>query len=89
MLEGIYQFLDNLFGSHIAQHPLLAITIAGFVIGGSYNLLYYFFTDIEKTRKLQKMAQELQMEMKEAQKSGDEKKLRKIQQKQMNLMKMH
>jgi len=88
MLEGIYQFLDNLFGSHIAQHPLLAITIAGFVIGGSYNLLYYFFTDIEKTRKLQKMAQELQMEMKEAQKSGDEKKLRKIQQKQMNLMKM-
>ncbi len=88
MIEGIYQFLDDLFGGYIVQHPLLAITIAGFVIGGSYTLIYYFFTDIEKTRKIQKMAKELQMEMKEAQKSGDEKKLRKVQQKQMELMKM-
>jgi len=88
MIEGIYQFLDNIFGGYIVQHPLLAITVAGFVIGGSYTLIYYFFTDIEKTRKIQKMAKEIQEEMKEAQKSGDEKKLRKVQQKQMELMKI-
>jgi len=88
MIEGIYSFLDSVFGAHIAQHPLLAITIAGFVIGGSYTLLYYFMTDVEKTRKVQKMAKELQMELKEAQEKGDEKKLRKVQQKQMELMKM-
>ncbi|NJF25330.1 EMC3/TMCO1 family protein [Thermococcus sp. Bubb.Bath] len=88
MIEEIYTFLDNIFGGYIAQHPLLAITIAGFLIGGSYTLIYYFFTDIEKTRKVQKMAKEIQKEMREAQKSGDEKKLKKVQQKQMELMKM-
>lgn len=88
MIEGIYQFLDNLFGGYIVQHPLFAITLAGFLIGGSYTLIYYFFTDIEKMRKFQEMAKQIQKEMKEAQQSGDEKKIRKVQQKQMELMKM-
>jgi uncharacterized membrane protein (DUF106 family) len=88
MIEGIYQFLDDLFGGYIVQHPLLAITFAGFVIGASYTLIYYFFTDIEKMRKVQEMAKQLQKEMREAQKSGDEKKMKKVQQKQMELMKM-
>ncbi|MDI3474861.1 MAG: hypothetical protein PWQ79_1678 [Thermococcaceae archaeon] len=89
MIEGIYQFLDNLFGPFITgYHPLWVITVAGVIIGGTYTLIYYFFTDIEKQRHMQKLARELQKEMREAQKSGDEKKLKKVQQKQMELMKM-
>ena len=89
MIEEIYQFLDSVFGSFMVNyHPLWVITFMGFIIGGFYTLLYYFFTDIEKQKKLQKLAKEVQKEMREAQKSGDEKKLRKAQQKQFELMKM-
>ncbi|WP_456366392.1 EMC3/TMCO1 family protein [Thermococcus sp.] len=88
MIEGVYKFLDGLFGGYIVQHPLFAITLAGFIIGGSYTLLYYFMTDIEKTKKIQKLAKEVQKELREAQKSGDEKRIKKAQQKQMQLMKM-
>ncbi len=89
MLEGIYAFLDNLFGPFITgYHPMWVITVAGAIIGGTYTLIYYFFTDIEKQRHMQKLAKELQKEMREAQKSGDEKKLKKVQKKQMELMKM-
>ncbi|MDV3103076.1 EMC3/TMCO1 family protein [Thermococcus waiotapuensis] len=88
MIEGIYEFLDDLFGGYIVQHPLLAITFAGFVIGGLYTLIYYFFMDVEKMRKIQELSKQLQKEMMEAQKSGDEKKLKKVQQKQLELMRM-
>lgn len=89
MLEGIYAFLDNLFGPFITgYHPMWVITVAGAIIGGTYTLIYYFFTDVEKQRHMQKLAKELQKEMREAQKSGDEKKLKKVQKKQMELMKM-
>jgi uncharacterized membrane protein (DUF106 family) len=88
MIEGIYKFLDDLLGGYIVQHPLFAITLAGLLIGGSYTIIYYFFTDIEKMRKFQEMAKQIQKEMREAQQSGDEKKLKKVQQKQMELMKM-
>ncbi|MEO2151295.1 MAG: EMC3/TMCO1 family protein [Thermococcus sp.] len=89
MIEGIYRALDSVFGPFILNyHPIWVITVAGAIIGGFYTLIYYFFTDIEKQKKLQKLAKEVQKEMREAQKSGDEKKLRKAQQKQMELMKM-
>ncbi|WP_297515907.1 EMC3/TMCO1 family protein [Thermococcus sp.] len=89
MIDAIYEFLDKIFGPFILNyHPIWVITVAGAIIGGFYNLIYYFFTDIEKQKKLQKLAKEVQKEMMEAQKSGDEKKLRKAQQKQMELMKM-
>ncbi len=89
MIEGIYRALDNVFGPFILNyHPIWVITVAGAIIGGFYTLIYYFFTDIEKQKRLQKLAKEVQKEVTEAQKSGDEKKLRKAQQKQMELMKM-
>jgi len=89
MIEGIYQFLDNVFGPFMKNyHPLWVITFMGFIIGGFYTLIYYFFTDVEKQKKLQKLAKEVQKEMREAQKSGDEKRLRKAQQKQLELMRM-
>ncbi|WP_456368930.1 DUF2208 family protein [Thermococcus sp.] len=89
MLEGIYKFLDNVFGPFImAYHPMWTITVAGAIIGATYTLIYYFFTDVEKQRHMQKLAKELQKEMREAQKSGDEKKIKKVQQKQRELMKM-
>ncbi|WP_297509453.1 DUF106 domain-containing protein [Thermococcus sp.] len=89
MSEAIYHFLDVLFGPFIMKyHPIWVITVAGAIIGGFYTLIYYFFTDVEKQKKIQKLSKELQKEMREAQKSGDEKKLRKVQQKQMELMKM-
>ncbi|WP_457742433.1 EMC3/TMCO1 family protein [Thermococcus sp.] len=89
MIEGVYQFLDRIFGPFILNHsPLWVITIAGVIIGGFYTLLYYFFTDIEKQKKLQKLGKELQKELREAQKSGDEKKMKKLQQKQLELMRM-
>ena len=89
MIDAIYGFLDKVFGPFILNyHPVWVIAVAGAIIGGFYTLIYYFFTDIEKQKKLQKLAKEVQREITEAQKSGDEKKLRKAQQKQMELMKM-
>ncbi len=89
MIDAIYEFLDKVFGPFILNyHPVWVIAVAGTIIGGFYNLIYYFFTDIEKQKRLQKLAKEVQKEVTEAQKSGDEKKLRKAQQKQMELMKM-
>jgi len=94
MLEGVYSFLDKLFGGYIAQHPLLSITVAGLVVGAFFTLMYYFVTDVEKMKQLQKLSKELQGEMREvqkelreaqmelakAEKSGDKERIKKAQQ---------
>ncbi|NPA47596.1 MAG: DUF106 domain-containing protein [Thermococci archaeon] len=94
MLEGVYSFLDKLFGGYIVQHPLLSITVAGLVVGAFFTLMYYFVMDIEKMKQLQKLSKELQTEMRtiqkelreaqmeltRAEKSGDKENLKKAQQ---------
>jgi len=89
MIEGIYQFLNNLFGPIMLNvHPLWVITFMGFLIGGLYTVIYYLLTDVEQMKRIQRLSKEVQKEMREARESGDEKKLRRAQRKQMELMKM-
>ncbi len=94
MLEGVYSFLDRLFGGYIVQHPLVSITVAGLAVGAFFTLMYYFVTDVEKMKQIQKMSKEFQAEMKEIQRelreaqrelrkaedSGDKEKIKKAQQ---------
>jgi uncharacterized membrane protein (DUF106 family) len=89
MIEGIYSFLDTLFGPLIgAYHPLVVVTIAGAIIGAFFTLLNYILVDQEKVKLLQKKSKEFQKKYLEAQMAKDEKKLRKLQQEQMELMKL-
>jgi len=89
MFEGIYSFLDGIFGPLIqAYSPIVVITIAGIILGALFTLLNYFFVDQEKAKLLQKKSKEFQKKYREAQKAKDEKKLKKLQQEQMELMKL-
>lgn len=89
MLEGIYEFLDKVFGPMILNyHPLWVVTVSGIILGAFFTLLNYVLVDQEKMKKLQKMSREFQKEYKAAQAAKDEKKMRKLQQKQMELLKL-
>ncbi|ASJ06581.1 DUF106 domain-containing protein [Thermococcus pacificus] len=89
MIEGIYSFLDSVFGPLIqAYHPIVVVTIAGAILGVFFTLMNYFLVDQEKTKLLQKKSKEFQKKYREAQASKDEKKLRKLQQEQMELMRL-
>ncbi len=89
MIEGIYNFLDGIFGPLIqAYSPVVVITIAGVILGAFFTLLNYFLVDQEKAKLLQKKSKEFQKKYREAQKAKDEKKLKKLQQEQMELMKL-
>ncbi|AEH23872.1 EMC3/TMCO1 family protein [Pyrococcus yayanosii] len=89
MLEGIYAALDELFGPLVMNtHPMLVVTVAGIILGAFFVLLNYFLVDQEKVKRLQKMSMEFQKEFREAREKGDEKKLRKLQQKQLELIKL-
>jgi len=89
MLEPIYAVLDKVFGPLVVStHPLWVVTISGIILGSFFTLVNYFLVDQEKMKRLQKLSQEFQKEWNEAQKAGDEKKLRKLQQKQMELLRL-
>jgi|GEM_PF-5413530 len=89
MLEGIYLALDKMFGPMLRNtHPMWVVTVSGVILGAFFVLLNYFLVDQEKMKRLQKMAKELQEEFKKARESGDEKKLRKLQQKQLELLRL-
>lgn len=89
MLEPVYAVLDKVFGPLlVSTHPMWVVTISGIMLGAFFTLVNYFLVDQEKMRRLQKLSKEFQKEWKEAQKAGDEKKLRKLQQKQMELFKL-
>ena len=89
MIEGIYDFLDGIFGPLIQSYsPVVVITIAGIILGAFFTLLNYFLVDQEKTKLLQKKSKEFQKKYREAQKAKDEKKLKKLQQEQMEIMKL-
>ncbi len=89
MIEGIYAFLDNLFGPLIrAYHPIWVVTISGIILGALFTLINYILVDQEKVKMLQKKSKEFQKKYKEAQAAKDEKKLKKLQQEQMELMKL-
>ena len=86
MIEGIYTFLDNLFGPMIqAYHPIVVVTVAGIMLGGLFTLLNYILVDQEKVKRLQKKSKEFQKKYKEAQAAKDEKKLKKLQQSRWSL----
>ncbi|NJE05962.1 DUF106 domain-containing protein [Thermococcus sp. M36] len=89
MIEGIYSFLDSIFGPLIqAYHPIWVVTISGMILGGLFTLLNYILVDQEKVKMLQKKSKEFQKKYKEAQAAKDEKKLKKLQQEQIELMKL-
>ncbi|WP_297465315.1 DUF106 domain-containing protein [Thermococcus sp.] len=89
MIDGIYAFLDDLFGPLIvAYHPIVVVTISGAILGAFFTILNYVLVDQEKVKRLQKKSREFQKKYKEAQASKDEKKLKKLQQEQMELMKL-
>jgi len=89
MIEGIYSFLDGIFGPLIQSYsPVVVITIAGIILGAFFTLLNYFLVDQEKTKLLQRKSKEFQRKYREAQKAKDEKQLKKLQQEQMELMKL-
>ena len=89
MIEGIYAFLDSIFGPMIqAYHPIWVVTVSGIILGSFFTLLNYILVDQEKIKRLQKKSKEFQKKYKEAQAAKDEKKLRKLQQEQMELMKL-
>ncbi|AEC51273.1 hypothetical protein PNA2_0356 [Pyrococcus sp. NA2] len=89
MLEEIYVALDEIFGPLLENtHPMWVVTVAGIILGAFFVFLNYIFVDQEKMKRLQKMAKELQEEFKKAREKGDEKKLRKLQQKQLELLRL-
>ncbi|NJE61660.1 EMC3/TMCO1 family protein [Thermococcus sp. 21S7] len=89
MIEGIYAFLDGLFGPMIqAHHPIWVVTVSGVILGAFFTLVNYFMVDQEKVKRLQRKSKEFQRKYKEAQAAKDEKKLKKLQQEQMELMKL-
>jgi len=89
MIEGIYSFLDNIFGPMIqSYHPILVVTVAGAILGVFFTLVNYVLVDQEKVKRLQKKSKEFQKKYREAQAAKDEKKLKKLQQEQMELMRL-
>lgn len=89
MLEVIYEAMDAAFGGIVLSlSPLWVATIFGVIMGVFYTLVNRHFIDQEKMKKLQQMSKELQAEFKEAQEKGDEKKIRKLQQKQLELLRL-
>ncbi|WP_297069600.1 DUF106 domain-containing protein [Thermococcus sp.] len=89
MLEGVYIFLDKVFGPMILHYqPVWVVTVAGAILGAFFTLLNYLLVDQNKVKMLQKKSKEFQKKYREAQKAKDEKKLRKMQQEQMELMKL-
>ncbi|NJE84963.1 DUF106 domain-containing protein [Thermococcus sp. CX2] len=89
MIEGIYSFLDSLFGPLITSYqPIWVVTVSGIILGALFTIINYVLVDQEKVKLLQKKSKEFQKKYKEAQASKDEKKLRKLQQEQIELMRL-
>ena len=92
MVDVIFEVLNDIFGWLITidphpQNPILTVLVVAFIVSLITTIANKFLVDQDEMNEIQANMKEFQEELREAQRTGDGKKMAKLQAQQADMMK--